>query len=359
MKLTSFSYKQSQIQNGNPWELSEFPLRESNLLFGKNATGKTRILRCINAIAILIKSPQQILNGHWQIVLNSIDGDVLTYELVLSNGVVAREKLSVNGENKLIRTTEATSLWSSIQNKMIEVAPPNDRLTVHVRRDEREFPYLENLVKWAESVRAYYFGQTMPFFIEIPSPEQMRFESLGAVPFVIEKLTSNQLKSVLESVNAIGFPIEDIKTTITTGLPPEFKILLLKESQLQHLIPQSHLSQGLFRTVALLATLEYLKHEPACILIDDLGEGLDSERSQKLADHLFKKENLNNQQLIAASNDYFLINAIPLESSAICYREGHQVNVQNCSNNPQKFDEWKQLGLTNFDLFSSDFLKQA
>ncbi len=53
--------------------------------------------------------------------------------------------------------------------------------------------------------------------------------------------------------------------------------------------------------------------KPATIIIDDLGEDLDYERSYNLGKYVFERCKESNVQLISASNDNFLLDAINLE----------------------------------------------
>lgn len=94
------------------------------------------------------------------------------------------------------------------------------------------------------------------------------------------------------------------------------------------------------------------------VLVDDLGEGLDYDRSTQLAKIVFEKMSKNNLQLIAATNDRFLMNAVDIKDWNILLREANKVKAINYSNNRKLFDEFKLTGLSNFDLFSSDFLTQ-
>jgi ABC-type lipoprotein export system ATPase subunit len=51
-----------------------------------------------------------------------------------------------------------------------------------------------------------------------------------------------------------------------------------------------------------------------CVLIDDIGEGLDYERSSNLIKLLLKKMKKESIQLIMSTNDRFVMNNIPYDS---------------------------------------------
>jgi len=56
-------------------------------------------------------------------------------------------------------------------------------------------------------------------------------------------------------------------------------------------------------------------------LIDDIGEGLDYERSKKLIDLIIQKAKKYAVQLIMTTNDRFVINKTPLEYWLVIKRE--------------------------------------
>jgi hypothetical protein len=93
-----------------------------------------------------------------------------------------------------------------------------------------------------------------------------------------------------------------------------------------------------------------------CILIDDIGEGLDFDRSCRLIDLLRKKAKESNIQLILSTNDRFVMNRVPLEEWSVLQRRGSHVRVRNYENSRELFEEFKFTGLSNFSLLEMDFL---
>jgi hypothetical protein len=119
------------------------------------------------------------------------------------------------------------------------------------------------------------------------------------------------------------------------------------------------MSQGMYRAIALLIIVEkFIANIENCtILIDDLGEGLDFERSKKLTKLLFEKTKDRNMQLIIASNDRFLINTVDIKKINFLERTGHFVKAYNYENSKELFDEFQLTGLNNFDFFSDQIFK--
>lgn len=368
MRLKSLSYKENVgRKDANPWELQEISLRDHNLIVAKNATGKTRILTVLHNLARLIQAPQITYHGippkilseaEWSASFIDEFGSSFEFSVAFRKGEVVHERILVDGKEKLKRDQSSAEIYSNTTLTPQKISPPNNQLVLHVRRDQNEFPFLESLVSWANGVRGLSFGMTSPNHIEIPGkPSQLM--SLNAVPSALEQLSATQLQNVLKQLRDIGYALEAASTGLTEGLPPTVKTIFLTEQGLSHPLKQFEISHGMFRAFSLLTIIEFLRSsgDVGSILIDDFGEGLDFERVKKLAEQIFSKEFASKIQIIATSNDSFLMNAVPLDDFTICYRSNHIVKGMNYSNSREKFDSWKQLGLNNFDLFSSNFLQ--
>jgi len=99
-----------------------------------------------------------------------------------------------------------------------------------------------------------------------------------------------------------------------------------------------------------------LSKMPSAVLIDDIGEGLDFDRSCKLIKVLIKKAEESRVQLIMATNDRFVMNVVPLQYWSVLQRHGGGSKVLNYDNARARFDEFKFTGMNNFDFFATDFL---
>ena len=60
------------------------------------------------------------------------------------------------------------------------------------------------------------------------------------------------------------------------------KFLYVQEDGLKSVTEQLEISQGMFRALSLFIQINYaiLSDQPSCIIIDDIGEGLDFQRSR-------------------------------------------------------------------------------
>ena len=113
---------------------------------------------------------------------------------------------------------------------------------------------------------------------------------------------------------------------------------------------------GMYRALALLINLNFTvkSGQPASVIVDDIGEGLDFERSMALIKLLIKKCKRKNIQLLMATNDRFVMNEVELRYWHVVHRTGNHVKILDYQNSKKRFDDFKFLGLSNFDFFSRE-----
>jgi hypothetical protein len=115
---------------------------------------------------------------------------------------------------------------------------------------------------------------------------------------------------VKSDMRAIGYSIRKI----SVGPPPSISVSLslgevvslnVQERDLKCETGQNNMSNGMFRAFALILYLNYaiLDGSPYCLLIDDIGEGLDYERSRALIEVVRKRVKGSSGQLIMATNN--------------------------------------------------------
>ena len=92
------------------------------------------------------------------------------------------------------------------------------------------------------------------------------------------------------------------------------------------------------------------------LLVDDLCEGLDYDRSTHLGRMIYDFSLEHGIQLIASSNDSFLMDVVDLKYWNLLQRNGNEVYGINHITHPDLFDDFEFTGLSNFDLFSSDYI---
>ena len=72
---------------------------------------------------------------------------------------------------------------------------------------------------------------------------------------------------------------------------------------------------------------------------------------------LINKAKAYDLQLIMTSNDRFVMNEVPLEYWSVLKRKGGIIKLFNSQNSPKQFNDFKYLGLNNFDFFASDLFE--
>ena len=346
MILSSFSYKTSG------WELTEMnSLKLTNLLVGKNAAGKTRIIRALQNVTSYMRMESFLFQeGFFKAKMqfaNIEDANWwLTYMFEIEKGDVKAEQLIVCGKTLIKRDAQKALLRGDVIN------PPKDKLVAQVRRDKEEYPDVEALMEWAEGVIAISCSDINPYTILNGRPGY-----INPIPFsaLVEILSKEDKKTVIDEAKRLGYDLTDIALVNANS---ELKLVAVIERNIQNGILDFQLSSGMIRVLYILCFLEYVKHEKtySMLLIDDLGEGLDYSRVIHLGRKVFKVCEQEIKQLIASSNESFLMDVVDIAKWQIVRRKNSKLSVINQTNMPELFNEFRMTGLSNFDLFSSDFI---
>ncbi|MDM8548615.1 AAA family ATPase [Desulfobacterales bacterium HSG2] len=353
MRLLKYSYKRSDHPIFNDWTMDEIDLQSFNLIVGKNAVGKSRTLRLPSAFADMITQNSSVYIGNWEFTFIADDNQKICYNINSSFKSI-REKILVDGKSVLERDHKVTKLYSQTKQDFDEISPPDKKLVLHVRRDKREYPFLEHIVEWAEKTHTFKFGQVHPNSFAGGDRSEKHLKTMEDVPALIEELTDTSKKDVIDEFNEIGYDIENFYAK----KEGDKDILYVREKKLTYDLRQNLLSQGMFRAISLITFIHYLtdRNNAKTIIVDDLCEGLDYERATKLGKLIFEKFRDRGVQLIVSSNDCFLMDVINIRYWNVLVRENARIRVYNYKNSKDKFDDFKYSGLSNSDLFSSDYL---
>lgn len=364
-------YKDSQKEwgiegKGSTESIHEFlTLDNVNLIVGKNATGKSKTLNVIREIADLFAGDMKI---------SDLEHDTASYEIVFSNEsleykyflefkdkVIEQEKLSVDGQVKLDRADK--KLFYEQENKFISFKTDENILCAS-RRDSEQQPFFDSLIDWGKSLTHYRFGSPLGrnmLLRDINLIKDADVISLKDTNRVIEifhkgkcQFGSYFIKLIKEDMKSIGYPISkiEIKQTFLSAFG-----LSVQEQDLDEITDQIEMSQGMFRALSLLIQLNYsfLSKCPSCILIDDIGEGLDFDRSKSLINLIIQKVTKSEAQVIMTTNDRFVMNNIPIERWSVIQRKSKRSIFYNYKNSRGIFEDFKFTGLNNFDFLSTNF----
>jgi len=357
MILTKINYFEHKDEP-RYWEIKDVILGKQNIIVGLNASGKTRLINIITNLAKILTQKVQ-KNGNWELEFKKNDDVIYRFELSINNLLIKYERIYENNNLILERSEDKGELFSKTINDKEEYSPPKDELTINIRRDLKKYPYLEDIIAWAKELQGYTFSNVQTNQILIPSNPEVLLESLTSVPYILNKMTQNKdlIRNILNDLDKVGYPVEKISVKKELFKHPISDIFLVsvKEKNLECSTEQGLMSQGMYRVISLIVILEYILKEKQfkTILIDDLGEGLDFERSSNLTRLLFEKTKNTDIQLIVTSNDRFLINAVDLKNINYLKREGPIVRSINYYNNRELFEKFILTGLNNFDFLKS------
>jgi predicted ATP-dependent endonuclease of OLD family len=109
------------------------------------------------------------------------------------------------------------------------------------------------------------------------------------------------------------------------------------------------------------SVISFVSNDPALnisktVVVDDFGCRLDYESSPIIAKYLVEYSNRSPTQFILTTNNQFVVNSVPLDCLSVIERTSNVIKLHNIFNSQEKFEEFKFIGLNNFDLFTSDFL---
>lgn len=345
MKLVDFSYHELN------WRIEDrIPLQTVNLFVGKNAVGKSKTIRALSNIVtyfILQKEPNQ--EKDFGAFLHFEDqNESFVYSFCCSEGKITSEILDVNNNNKLIDRTKERSLLHGNP-----VNPPSGKLILHVRRDTVQYPYIEKIMLWAEHACGLVFNE-MDIAGDYSTYPYMLGQRMDLYTMV-KTLLPEELNHIINQAKILGYPLKEISTL---EWEDNFRKVIFKEENVKAVLFDRSVSKGMFRAIYLLIYMEYLssKERSSLLLIDDFCEGLDYDRSTKLGKLVFDFCLKYDIQLIAASNDTYLMDVVDLDYWNILQRHGSSITSINAKDNPELFHSFRFTGLSNFDFFSSDYI---
>ncbi|MEN9919048.1 MAG: hypothetical protein RL662_1484, partial [Bacteroidota bacterium] len=238
----------------------------------------------------------------------------------------------------------------------------SSELAIILKVKEKEYPYLNELFEWGNALKKFSFTNQFEKN-RLLKPEEVQnsqmYEGINAnnVLKLFDKgkraFGTSFEEAVINDMKCLHYDIENIcLETTKNGIS-----LSVKEVDLPDTTTQIEMSQGMFRALAFLIQLNYALSSKAsvCLLVDDLGEGLDYSRSKALIDILIYKINNSDIQAFITTNDRYVMNTIPLKYWSILERKHKSSIIYNYGNSKTIFDDFKYTGLNNFDFLATDF----
>lgn len=388
MLLKSIEYVEF-VNSPKFWHLEPMEFGQINLVVGKNSSGKSRVLSVLHILARLTGGniPVQFDNGTWDAKFNRMKGlsvEDQRYKLSLKNKGVAYESFEIKEQLVLEREISGEGFVTKRKkSEKVKYKAPQNQLMAVVRRDEYQHPHLDSLFNWGNNLCYYRFGTDFGKAVATSANDAAGHEQIIQARALVEdpatifqategRFGNSYKEMILQDMEVLGYPCEDVSMCPVPGVSINGAtplILQVKEKNLPCQTTQHDMSQGMYRAFALCVHVNanilwtqssmigrspQLGDSPM-IVIDDIGEGLDHERSKKLIGLLIEKAKGNNIQLVMSSNDRYVMNDVPLEYWNVLHRVGGVVRAFNYTNSKEKFDEFEYSGLSNFDFFASEY----
>lgn len=372
MILESFKYIRNEGKpnqwrvEGRDGDLVKFD--NINLFVGKNSVGKSRTLSALCEVANLLalkKSVSDLLfsDSTYHLILKE---DNIRYEYILSieNRLITQEVLLVKGVEKYNRKKNIIYCQDSHKFDKLDIQA-TDLITSITDKDK--YPYISEISEWSNALKNYAFTNQHEKNHLIKHSEELdssEYVEDFAPDHVIKLFSKGReefgqpfVDTIISDLHAIGYDIRSIdllKSKLGIGI-------CVQEEELHEPTLQLEMSQGMFRALSFLIQLEFALSSKisACLLIDDLGEGLDYERSKSLIEILIYKVNNSDIQIFITSNDRYIMNKIPLRYWSVIERKQHVSIFHNYHNAREIFEDFKYTGLSNFNFLSTDFYIQG
>ena len=361
---------------GDPryWALEDSDFAQINLVVGRNATGKTRLINVLGGLC-------KILSGQVTDAYDSgsyhaeIELDEKSYvlDIAFSNREVVSESLDVDGIRRLTRSADGTGeIYYQKEEQTISFQMARTAIAIQQRRDVLQHPFVADLATWAQGCHTYQFasafGATLIGLTSLNASMAQAEGSFGAGDLISIYTRAFLLyrepfdQAVMSDMRLLGYDLLDVGSGDMREMAPGISLpepvvgMFVIEAGRDAKLPQMLMSQGMYRALALVIHLNVatFSKRRTLILIDDIGEGLDFERSASLIDVLVRHSRENGLQAIMTSNDRFVMNRVPLENWMLLRRNGSIVRSYTERNSPKEFANFKFLGLSNFDFFNSE-----
>ncbi len=341
MLLSEFTYKQA-----SGWRLEELSLNHQNLIVGLNSVGKSRTVSALGRVARFIRGEADTSMEDVECSLILENGNQLEYSFEIKGGEIQAEILRKGGQSLIMRERSSATMYDE------QVSPPAGKLLIQVRRDTLRYPEIEEIINWAEHTSMFVFSNitTSPNSL---SPYTISNEPL--LPVMYGKISEEKQKLLLAFMLDLGYEIDRIEEYQREN---GSKMLHIYEKGIGNPMTPFELSNGMFRVFCVLLYMLYCSTlaDARCLIIDDMGEGLDYMRSTRLGKIMFSYCEENHIQLLATSNDSFLMDAVDLQYWNILQRKGGRVYSLNNKNSKELFERFVRTGLSNFDILSSNFI---
>ena len=378
LKAIKFSRFKGEI---NEWSIEGKPINgiydqwltfeDINLIVGKNASGKSRTIDAIRQLADLVSGDAKLSQfnalgygtAEYSLEFDN-EGKKIEFYIDFKEGKILQEILKIDNIEKLNRIDG--KLYYEEVKTSLDFQTDDDVLAV-TKRDKKQHAFFEDLYSWGKNLNHYRFGRQLGKdallkdinAVKDDDEVDLKDGNQVAAIFIKGKRTFPEVfvKTIIEDMESISYKLQEINASPIKFFPFAAFGINVQELDIDDVTDQREMSQGMFRALSLLIQLNFslLSNISSCILIDDIGEGLDYERSKSLIDLIINKVKNSSVQVLMTTNDRFIMNKIPLQYWSVIQRVPKKSLFHNYRNSKDIFDDFKYTGLNNFDFLSSDF----
>ena len=356
------------------WSLEDSHFGQINLVVGRNATGKTRLINVLSGLCRILSGQltEAYDSGTYHAEIE-LDSKRYVLDLKFSKREVVSESLAVDGIRRLSRSADGTGeIYYQKQDETISFQIARNTIALQQRRDVLQHPFVADLAAWAQGCHTYQFasafGATLIGLTSLNASIAQAEGSVGTGDLVSTYSRAFAQhgepfdQAVISDMRLLGYELLDVGSgdmrEMAQGIVLHEPVvgMFVVEAGRDAKLPQMSMSQGMYRALALVIHLNVatFSKRRTLILIDDIGEGLDFERSASLIDVLVRHAKETGLQAIMTSNDRFVMNRVPLDHWMLLRRQGSIVRSFTELNSPKEFANFKFLGLSNFELFTSE-----
>jgi AAA15 family ATPase/GTPase len=357
------------------WLIDDVHLGKINLIVGQNSSGKTRTLNAVSEMVDLLKGGVNVPKSHGKYKASFMkeEKEVLL-EFEYNDSTILNETLVWKEEKVLERKSDGSGWIVYMGGKeriALDFGIATNQMACFAKRDKLQHPFLEDIHNWAMNMRRFNFsgniGKNSFTLKGVFDEDEVDGSDTGGslVPelyLAMEKFEGFK-EQLVTDMNDIGYQLEDAGITQFSDKNRRTQqdrfAVYTTEAGLEKQVTQNDMSQGMFRAFSVIVRMNRYIHEGrnGCIIIDDIGEGLDFSRARLLVNLLVKKAESSGIQLIMSTNDSFIMNTVNIESWAVLQRDGNKISLYNYENSKEIFEEFKFTGLNNFDFYASEFFK--
>lgn len=340
------------VGKGEPQGKAYAEFGNLNLLVGKNASGKSRTLNVIREIGNLLTGRHTVENTpypneKYELIFSEGD-NIFEYHLSYKSRIIEKEELVFNGKKVLNRADIKENL------------SPTTPAIISIKNT-----YTDSILEWGIHLKSFMFSNQYEKHLlvkdyTILESSELNAENTEHVIYTfykgVEQFEEEFTDEIVQCMQQIGYPISDVNIQNVKG---RYGLVIEEEGKYQ--ITQREMSHGMFRALAMFIQLIYAQKNniAACVLLDDIGEGIDYDRSKDLISLVIKKINNSELQFFMTTNDRNIMNKIPLRYWTIIDRIHEDSFFYNYQNSKEVFEDFKYTGLNNFDFLATDFYKNG